>query len=328
MDDNLVYYASNDENDYEEFIKKVRERFLVEKIENGSWVLGVKMDYDRIGGTMELTQTAYIKNIIEKMKLNNGSSVKTPMVKEQYDNDNVEIPIAYREIVGMLQYLSMITRPDIMYATNYLAQNVQNPSNDHFKIAKRVCRYLKGTTGQGLVYVKDLDNEFRIEILVDASFGSNVNSLSQSGYIIKVNNCNVLSASRKQPIVALSSAEAEYIAMAEASNDAIGVRELLKELFECDKKLRLCNKIVMYSDSTAAMGIARNENVSSVKHMQRRFHVIRERVMYNELEIRHLSTDNQPADMLTKILDGSKFTRFKDMILGYIGIVYDDMNKK
>jgi hypothetical protein len=157
----------------------------------------------------------------------------TPMItnwkKIDASEDKDVDPTLYRQLIGSLMYL-VNTRPDICYAVNTLSQFMVEPKRAHWAAAKHVLRYIQGTVDYGLLYTRGKD--IRLSGFTDADWaGSSVDRKSTSGYCFNIGSGMTSWCSRKQKSVALSSAEAEYMAASTASCEAIWLRKLLVNLF-------------------------------------------------------------------------------------------------
>ncbi|XP_055527727.1 uncharacterized protein LOC129720289 [Wyeomyia smithii] len=155
--------------------------------------------------------------------------------------------VPFRELVGGLQFLAQCTRPDIAYAVNSVSSFSSNPGEAHLTAAKRILRYLKGTKLMKLVYVKQNDKEF--EGFSDADWGNDPESRrSITGYVFQFVGGSVSWSCRKQPTVALSTTEAEYMAMSAAAQEALWWRGFRSEIFgvhqpvqiNCDNRSAIC----------------------------------------------------------------------------------------
>ncbi|KAK0170574.1 hypothetical protein PV328_008411 [Microctonus aethiopoides] len=219
----------------------------------------------------------------------------------------------YQNLIGGLMYLSVLTRPDISYPVSYLSQFNTCYSETHWKHVKRILKYLKGTKEYGIRFVKD-DNYMRG--YVDASWGSNFNDRkSYTGFCFCFSNGPIVWESRKQNTVALSSTEAEYIAISEATREAIFLKNLLYEILSIDE----C--IVLYNDNMGAQKLATNPLLNKrTKHIDIRYHFVTEAVNKNLIELKYLDTTNMPADMLTKSLSPNKHNKFLEE-LGLVNVV-------
>ena len=210
----------------------------------------------------------------------------------------------FREAVGCLMYAALTVRIDIAFMAGQLAQFCQNPGMDHWTAATRVLRYLKATRNHGLCFGgKDaIDN-----VLVgysDADYaGDPTTRRSTSGYVFILNGAAVTWSSRKQPIVALSTMESEYIAASDSTREAVWLRRLLDDLGEQQREPTL-----LRCDNESAIGLAYNPLAhKGSKHIEVRYHYIREQVTCGNVEVVHVRTQNQFADVLTKAVDGETY---------------------
>jgi len=322
-DGEIAYHINDQESDYLPFMEALGKEFKIGEAGQAKWLLGTKIDYDQKEGLLELTQSAFIDKTLSKLNLSNATPISTPSVKYSADDNHSDtntITIGIREAVGALNWLMTTTRPDITFSVNQVARHVNNPQPIHHKMIKRIGRYLAGTKDIGLFYRKVKTEDFKVRVFVDAAFDTNSHSKSQTGFFIMLGGCNIYSKSSGQKVVAQSSAEAEYMAAADASNAAIGIRETVNEMLIKLRPYSTIPIIEMFSDSSAAIQIASGTCDSSVKHILRRYHVLRQRVEEGDLIIHHLDTNKQPADSLTKSLTAEKFIPFRDQVLGYFPI--------
>ncbi|KAF6208713.1 hypothetical protein GE061_017171 [Apolygus lucorum] len=196
-------------------------------------------------------------------------------------------------------YLATATRPDISHAVSVLSQFNCCYGSDHWIAAKRVLRYLKKTRNYGLTFKK---TGKRIVGYVDADWGANLDDRrSYTGYAFKFADSCISWESRKQRTVALSSTEAEYMALTEATKEAIYWRQFLKEISNDELP------ITLHCDNQGAMLLAKNPVFHAwTKHVDIRHHFVREALDENKISIRYLDTSNMPADDLTMALPNPK----------------------
>ena len=136
----------------------------------------------------------------------------------------------YQSAVGSLLYLSIATRPDITYAVSNVAKFCAKPTKQHWVAVKRIFRYLRGTQTHGLLYSKS-DSDKRCVGFSDADWGGDLDDRkSTSGYVFRIGGTAISWRSKKQPCVALSTAEAEYIALASATQESLWLQQLLADL--------------------------------------------------------------------------------------------------
>jgi hypothetical protein len=169
-------------------------------------------------------QSQYVTDILERFGMSASKPVSTPMVSNTQlmsktspnkDESRKMLGVPYREAIGNLMYLSVRSRPDIAVSVGILAKHVQNPRPIHWEAVKRIFRYLKGTVNNGLVVS---GNNMRLTVFVDADWGTDPEDrCSRTGVVCKLGNTTVWWKSRKQVTVALSSCEAEYMALFEGA---------------------------------------------------------------------------------------------------------------
>lgn len=205
----------------------------------------------------------------------------------------------YQRLIGSLMYLAVSTRPDIAYAVNFLSQFNTNYDIEHWKAAKRILRYLKGTIDYGLRYKKIGLPLFGF---ADADWGANlVDRRSYSGYAFILAGAAISWEARKQRTVALSSNEAEYMALSEATKEALHLQGIMSNT----KMSNGCTTI--HNDNQGAQELVRNTGYHPrTKHIDVRHHFIRESYAKERIKLEYTPTEEMPADMLTKGLTGTK----------------------
>lgn len=223
------------------------------------------------------------------------------MPEDASDHDFQELP--YRELIGALTYLAVATRLDIAFTVSSLSQFNNSYSNIHWTAVKRVLRYLKGTADLGLVYEGDTEP---LKGFVDADWGNClVNRRSFTGYTFILSGCAISWEARKQRTVALSSTEAEYMALSEAAKETIHLHGFLQEL-----SLHDLTNVVVFNDNLGAKKLADNPIFHSrSKHIDLRHHFIRDALHSGQLRIEHIPTEDMTADVMTKALPRPKHIR-------------------
>ena len=236
----------------------------------------------------------------------------------------------YGTLVGGLQYAALSTRPDIAHAASFLSQNLAKPATVHWVAAKRVLQYLKGTSSRGLTYgggTEDVhlgpaycEAEWKPKSVkpvlgpayCDASWGSKVDGRSTSGYIVKINDGPVSWSSKKQPTQALSTAEAEYMAVGAVTQEVIWMRNLLDEMGFPQK-----NATVVHCDNEPAIRIASDDvHHARTKHINIRHHFVRDHISDGVVALKWVRSALQQADILTKALGPKQFAKNARDLLG------------
>jgi len=201
------------------------------------------------------------------------------------------------------------TRPDIAYAVTQLARQSANPSPEHFEKALYICRYLLGTSDYSLVY--DGDSGKGIIACTDSDWGQDkITGHSQTGFYLKLANGVFLWNSHLQKTTALSSTEAEYMALSDCSRQVVWIKQMLEEL-----GLRL-NPIPICGDNQGSLFIAENPVTEKwSKHIHIKYHFVRDAVMvFKQVALFFIPGDDNPADMFTKNLGHVKFKQFRPQL--------------
>ena len=218
---------------------------------------------------------------------------------------------AYRRLIGRLMYLQ-ITRPDITFAVNKLSQFSSAPRKSHHQALLKVLHYVKGTIGQGLFYSSHA--EMQMQAFADSDWGSCQDSRrSTSGFCIFLGSSLIAWKSKKQQVVAKSSAEAEYRSLSVVSDDLLWFTNFFNEL-----RLPLLKPSLLFCDNTAAIHIAHNTVFHErTKNVEMDCYSVRERLVAGIYKLLHVRTDLQLADPFTKPLYPAPFQR----LMGKMGLL-------
>jgi hypothetical protein len=179
--------------------------------------------------------------------------------------------VPYREAIGSLMYASVATWPDITFAISYLSQFLENPGRVHWEAVKRVLRYLSGTKTHALTY----GNEHHDIIgFTDADGASQEHRHAISGFAFLIDGGAVSWASKKQELITLSTAEAEYVAATHAAKECIWLRRLTGPMFGPPSK-----PTTLFCDNQAALRLAEDDNYHArTKHIDIRYHFVRQTI--------------------------------------------------
>ncbi|XP_060965581.1 secreted RxLR effector protein 161-like [Cannabis sativa] len=217
--------------------------------------------------------------------------------------------VPYSKVVGSVIYLMVSTKPDLGYAMSVLNKYMENPGKVHWLAMKWVFRYLLGTTKVGLVYKRQNASTI-IEGYSDLDYAGDIdNRRSTSAYFFLLGGNCVGWKVQLQPVVALSTTEAEYVATTEAIKEAICLKGLLNEL-----KL-LKGVPTVYSDSQSCIFQCKSPMFHDrTKHIEIKYHFIRDKVTQGEVKIEKVPTEDNPTDMGTKIVTLNKFTHCMNLL--------------
>ena len=203
---------------------------------------------------------------------------------------------SYPQLIGSLMYAAIGTRPDIAFAVSTLAQFMSDPAPVHWEAAKRVLRYLKGTRTLGITYGPSSDG---LVAYSDADWATQAHRHSISGNVFLFNGGAIGWSSRKQPVVALSSTEAEFISSSDSSREATWLRAFLFELFPNSPNL----PIPFYLDNQSALKLIQTGMLNArTKHIDVRYRYICEAHTAGIIKVDYCPTNEMPADAMTKAL--------------------------
>lgn len=261
-------------------------------------------------GSIAINQSKYIGAILERFGMQDAKSVSTPMENNQSKTEKkIESDFPYRESIGALMYLTNSTRPDLAYAVHYLARFLESPQPIHWVQVKRILKYLAGTKDLGIVYDGNtLNNQLISYSDADYAFDPETRR-SVSGTLFMYNGGAIAWSSTRQKSVALSSMESELIAATEGTKHLLWTCRLLEEIGEPQIKPTL------YVDNLATIKVVQNpELYKRSKHIEVREFFIREKFNEGKLDVQHVSTTDQLADICTKALPKSTFQRLRSAI--------------
>ena len=247
--------------------------------------------------------------------MDNCASAKVPMnFGHKLTADELGEPAdlkTYRSMIGSLLYLTT-SRPDIMYSTCLCARYQAAPKASHVQAVKQIFRYLRGTKNLGIWYPagNSSKNDFMLQAYSDSSYGgTKLERQSTSGGCQFLGNRLVSWSSRKQSCIALSTGEAEYIAAASCTSQVLWMKSQL-----LDYGYRY-QQVPIYCDSQSAIAMAHNTIQHSMsKHIDIRYHFIKDHILKGDVELIFVHSDQEIADVFTKPLDETAFVRFLRML--------------
>ena len=317
----LIYYHVDDlkylptsENSFQKWLKEFSRTFRCTDLGAAEKFLGMNIRYER-DGTIVLHQESYINKILSTFRMSDCKPISTPAVPLSCRNEEEEeLPdnVPYRQAIGALHFLSNKTRPDIAYAVSIVASRQVKPTMNDWVRVKRIFRYLKGTASLGIRFKGG--EKLTIRAYCDADFGGDLaDRKSRSGFVVCLGDAPIEWMSKKQSIVALSTAEAEYIAMAKASQ-AVSYAKYLLEFILSEE---VDGPIEIRGDNKAAISIIDKPTTvhDRSRHIQVKYHHVRERVAKGGICFKWIASDENIADMFTKALSGIAFAKLVRMLM-------------
>ncbi len=327
VDDLVIAGYSSGKFSVSAFKKRISQRYKMLDKGEIKWCLGMSVAKTESGYAMD--QSTYLTQVLERFNMQDSHPTATPLncgtalSAEQSPTCDEErqrmADVPYAAAVGCLIHLATWTRPDIAYAVGQLSRFMANPGHAHWKALQHVLRYLKGTRALGLKFTRSgTDHESQTADMtlsgyVDASWANDVDERrSTSGYIMQLCNGPIAWSSKRQTITAASTAEAEYIAASLAVREVVYLRQLLSEL-----GFPQTSATTLHEDNQPCIHLANNNATSNrTKHIDIRYHIVRERVSSGEVALQYVPTYHQLADMLTKSVPGPQVMRQRSLMMG------------
>jgi len=272
--------------------------------------LGLDVHRPTPTGPIYISQSTYSRKVLHRFGMEKCNPAKTPFsnssqLHRKTDDEEPANAQLYSEIIGSIGHLSNYTRPDLAFTVSKLSQYLSNPSIIHMQAAKHVLRYIQGTLDYGICFSTSSESppdSFPISIpfgFSDASHAADPDDRkSHSGHAYFYYNGPIVWQSSKQQIVTLSSMESEFMELSEAAKEAIFLRKLLESL-----NVTINNPTMILTDSQSALNhVKNNVKHARTKHIDTRFHYIREVYTSNQVDLKHVPHTEQTADILTKPL--------------------------
>lgn len=314
VDDMLI--LSKDPAIIDKAVAHIRSRWEIKELGEVSHILGLRVLRDRGQRLLSLDQTAYIDQMIERFGLLGAKPCPTPavdraaLVKGTGDERQADQRL-YQEGIGCLNWVTIGTRFDAVYVLGQLSQHCSAPTIRNWNGVLHLMRYLMGTRELRLTFGGKGDTiSSLLQGFCDADYACDqIDRRSVTGHLFLLNKGLVSWTSAKQRCVATSTAEAEYIALAEGSKQGQWLRTLLKEL--CRPELIGENQTVqLSSDNQACITIAEDPIAHRrTKHIDVRYHYIRQLISFGKARVSYVPTEDMIADVLTKPLPPPAFKR-------------------
>ena len=299
--DDLIITGDN-KDEIQSLKSALHKTFSIKDLGALRYFLGIEMDHSSNG--LFLNQRKYVIDLLDEAEMKDSKPAPTP-VKSNLKLDVAGEPLSdisvYQRLVGKLIYLT-ITRPDITYAVSLVSQFMHSPTSHHLKLVKRILRYLKGTVTRGILMKNN--GHFKLEGYTDSDWaGNSLDRKSTTGFCTFIGGNLVTWKSKKQTVVARSSAEAEYRAMASTACELIWLKLLLEDLgIQCKPP------IFLHCDNQAAMHIAANPVFHErTKHIEVDCHFVRHQVQSKLMQTVYTKSCDQLADIFTKVLPSAQF---------------------
>lgn len=294
----------------EEFKQEMMQVFEMTDLGLMTYFLGLEVQQSQ--NEVFICQKKYAKEILKKFQMEECKAINTPMgQKEKLSKEDGASKVDegyYRSLIGCLMYLTA-TRPDILFAVSLLSRFMHCASEVHLRAAKRVLRFIKGSLDCGVKFEKS--QNFKLSGFSDSDWGGSVDDMkSTSGYCFNLGSGVFSWCSKKQEIVAQSTAEAEFIAATAAANQALWLRKVLFDLHMVQNE-----GTEIFVDNQAAIAISRNPVFhGKTKHFNIKLYFLREVQQTGKVKLAYCKSEDQLADLFTKPLPVGKFELLRKMI--------------
>lgn len=299
VDDVIIF--GKDANEIDTVKQRLKEFHPMTDSGRVQKLLGIRFTW--MDGSIRLDQEAYAREVLDEFGMvdcNPSGSPMSPSMQLSLEDsprlDRAEHKL-FRRLIGRLIFMVVATRPDIAFAVNQLSQYLAEPRRIHLAAGKHLLRYVKGTITYGITF--GAKGRQGLIAYADSAYANSARNRSTTGFIFMLDGAPIAWASRKQSITAQSSTEAEYMAVSEATKQAIWVRHFLYAIGKGSIYREAPTTI--YEDNQGAIKIAENPiNHPKTKHIAVRYHAIRDHMADGEVRLEHLPTTQMVADGLTK----------------------------
>lgn len=304
--------ACNDENATQFMVQQLELKFKVKSLGEMKQYLGMK--FHRKGDKLFVNQSDYIEKLLKECNMVDLSPVDVPQPDGLYQKNDGDMKIdfnKYSSVIGKLVWLSVCTRPDISFYVSYYAQFTSNPTEGAWNHLIQIVRYLNGTKALGIVLNCDSNSQI-LQCYCDAGHANeSMERRSIHGNIYLFTSSPIQWTSKRIHSVIKSAMEAEYIALSEACHDGKYL------LMICKDTQPNISSIHMMTDNTAAKSIAEGSGqVRKVKHLETRFHMVRQMILEKQIELKWIPTKENTSDIFTKHIGNKKlFKEIRDRIL-------------
>ena len=314
----------------------VWDEFILNEEDDYAGFLGIDISQSEdVPGAIELLQIGPIDRVLDVLGLNkenthqrNEPASSVPLGKDE-DGPLRREDWSYASVIGMLLYLSSNSRPDIAFAVHQAARFTHCAKLSHETTIKRIGRYLKATKDRGLVMKPS--STLSLELFADADFAGlwsieqasdPISVKSRTGYIITLGDVPVTWSSKLQTEIATSTMHAEYVALSSGMRELLPVKGTLEhicQIFDIDRDSK-AKVIRVWEDNEGAVKLATGpvEKVTPhSKHFGVKYHWFREKINDLKIVIKHVRTDIQKAEILTKGLSSKEFQSKRKLIMGW-----------
>jgi hypothetical protein len=288
---------------------EIGDVFRIKETDNIQFALGMRLTHDREQGIATLSMEAYWDRLLARHNFQDlkpkstplpiGSHLSVKQAPSTHEDIHFMRDKRYAEILGGIQFGQAACRPDLTYSTNVLSRFIQNPGRPHWNALVHLLRYIIGTKKLGITYSRNAPGGLNPITFADSDYAACVDTRrSTMGVVTMMAGGPTFWMSKRQDVVALSTTEAEYIALGKGAQQARWTHNFLTEIGHPEP---LPSKLL--ADNKGAIAISENPRFHSrVKHIDIRFHYLRDVVEKGAVKVEFVASEDNPADLLTKSL--------------------------
>ena len=315
VDDLII--LSNTIDEMERLKAQLRREYEMTDLGEIHFCLGIEIERNRMRRTITMNQSRYIEEVLKRFHMEDCKPVATPLdistklVKDMDPKSDVEAKsmakVPYQEAVGSIMYAMTGTRADLAFPISVVSQFMTNPNDAHWMAVKRIMRYLKGTMHLKLELGGKL---VKLHGFCDADWAGDINDRrSTTGYTFLIGGGAICWNSKRQPTIALSTTEAEYMSSTHGTKEAIWLRKLLGDM----GYIQDMPTTIMF-DNQSCIALTKNPtHHARTKHIDVQHHFVREKVESGEITLDYCPTEDMLADVLTKALAKDRHVRLAKM---------------
>ncbi|GJR47749.1 ribonuclease H-like domain, reverse transcriptase, RNA-dependent DNA polymerase [Tanacetum coccineum] len=287
----------------------MEEKFEMSDLGLLAYYLGIEVT--QTGGDISIKQSAYANNILKETGMIDYNETLIHMDPgtrlTKLTEGTIVNSTEYQSLIGCLRYM-LHTRPDLSYSVGLLSRFMQEPKEQHMNVIRQVLRYVKGTKDYGITYKHNGGN--KIQGFSDSSYGVNTQEgKGTTGIIFYYGESPISWSTQKQATVVLSSCESEFIAATAAATQALWLKRLLSKLTHSKEE-----KVTIMVDNKSAIALMNPVFHRRSKHIDTKYHFIRECFEREDIQVELVSGKYQKADILTKALPKIKFLTMRQLI--------------
>lgn len=307
VDDGLIF--ARGEEEIEDVLQKLQANFKMRELEVTLY-RGLEIVQQQDG--IFIHQENYAKKVLESFNMSEANPAQNPMCQfDGEENEPLQPNVPYRKTVGCLAYLADYTRPDMAFTVNVLARKLSSPTVNDWKLVKHVLRYLSGTRNCGIKFSNQTTSGVPLLGYSDSDFAADKSAKSTTGFVLLFNGAAFHWKTQLQKHVTLSSTEAEVIALCALAKEMSWIRRLCIEL-----RLVPEQPSVIRCDNQSALKVVQSEKATArTRHLRAQDSYVREQIEMAELQIEHVKSEKQLADLLTKFVPTKKFIANRDVIM-------------